>query len=236
MKKTVLFFLLYSILGFSQTDFNKLDDKGLKHGLWKGFYPESKRLRYQGTFSHGKETGTFYFYDDTKAADIIGVRVFNENDNSVYTTFYDQKKNIVSEGKSINKLNEGIWKYYHFESKEIMTIENYVNGKLDGTRKVFFKNGKIAEECNYKNGLKDGIYNKYLENGTIIETAIYKNNEYNGLAVYRDIDNNIVSKGLYTNGKKTGIWQFWDIKTKKFVNKNMDLQGRKIAKKQNSKK
>jgi antitoxin component YwqK of YwqJK toxin-antitoxin module len=231
MKKIVIILFLNSIFGFSQSDCNKLDANGQKHGLWKGYYPESQRLRYQGTFNHGKETGTFNYFDNTKAADIIGVRVFNENENSVYTTFYDQKKNIVSEGKSINKLNEGLWKYYHFESKEIMTLENYNNGKLEGTRKVFFINGKIAEECNYKNGLKDGVYNKYTENGIVLETAIYKNNEYNGLAVYRDTDNNIMSKGLYKNGKKSGIWQFWNIKTKKFANENMDLQGKKFAKK-----
>lgn len=229
MKQIFLLLLLNSLFGFAQTDFNKFDENGLKHGVWKGFFPDSKRLRYQGTFEHGKEIGTFNYYDDTKAADIVGVRVFNEKDNSVYTTFYDQKKNVVSEGKSINKLNEGIWKYYHFESKEIMTLENYINGKLEGTRIVFFKSGKIAEECNYKNGKKDGVYNKYIENGKIIETAIYKNNEYDGLAIYRDIDNNIMSKGVYKNGKKTGIWQFWD--GKKRVNKNMDLQGKKIAKK-----
>ncbi len=227
MKKIVLFLLLNSIFAFSQTDYNKLDEKGQKHGLWKGFYPESQRLRYQGTFEHGKEIGTFNYFDDTKAADIIGVRIFNDNDNSAYTTFFDQKKNIVSEGKSINKLNEGVWKYYHFESKEIMTLENYENGKLEGIRKVFFINGKIAEECNYKNGSKEGTYNKYTEKGIILETAIYKNNEYNGLAVYRDTDNNIMSKGFYKNGKKSGIWQFWD--GKKLVNKNMDLQSKKFA-------
>jgi hypothetical protein len=38
----------------AQTDYNKVDEKEKKMGL-KGFYPESKRLRYEGTFEHGKE-------------------------------------------------------------------------------------------------------------------------------------------------------------------------------------
>lgn len=231
MKKIFLLLILNAFFGFAQTDFNKLDENGKKHGVWKGFHSESKRLRYQGTFEHGKEVGTFNYYDDTKAADIIGVRVFSAADNSVYTTFYDQKKNIVSEGKSVNKLNEGIWKYYHFESKEIMTLENYVNGKLEGTRKVYFKNGKIAEECDYINGLKQGVYKKYTETGIVLEFSNYKNNEYNGETIFKDVNNKIVAKGIYKNGKKVGIWQIWDEKSKKLVNKNMNFQNKKFAKK-----
>jgi len=229
MKKIFILLLLNSLFGFAQDDFNLLDKEGKKHGVWKGFHQESKRLRYQGTFDHGKEVGTFNYYDDTAAGDIIGVRVFSSTDNSVYTTFYDQKKNIVSEGKSIGKLNEGVWKYYHFESKTIMTLENYKDGKLEGKRTVYFPNGKIAEECTYKNGKKDGAYTKYLDNGTLIETSFYKNNEYDGQAVYKDIEGKIVSQGLYKNGKKIGIWQF--LEGNKIVKKNMNFQQKKFAKK-----
>ena len=60
-------FLIFALLSqnvISQTDFNKLDAKGKKHGVWKGFYAESKRPRYEGTFEHGKEIGIFNFFDD----------------------------------------------------------------------------------------------------------------------------------------------------------------------------
>jgi antitoxin component YwqK of YwqJK toxin-antitoxin module len=59
-------------------------------------------------------------------------------------------KNKVSEGKVVNKLFEGQWKYYHQASKNIMTTENYSKGKLDGLRTVFYISGKVAEEINYK--------------------------------------------------------------------------------------
>ncbi len=231
MKKIFILLLLNSLFGFAQDNFNLLDKEGKKNGVWKGFHQNSKRLRYQGTFDHGKEIGTFNYYDNTAAGDVIGVRVFSSTDNSVYTTFYDQKKNIVSEGKSIGKLNEGVWKYYHFESKTIMILENYKDGKLEGKRTVYFDNKKIAEECNYKNGKKDGIYKKYIEDGTEIESAIYKDNQFEGLAVYKDINGQVVSKGIYKKNKKVGIWQVWDSKTKKLVNKNMNFQQKKFAKK-----
>jgi antitoxin component YwqK of YwqJK toxin-antitoxin module len=207
---TLLMLVFFSQNIVSQTEFNKLDGKGKKHGVWKGFYEESKRPRYEGTFEHGKEIGIFNFYDDTKAKSIIATREFNAKDNSAYTIFYDQNKNKVSEGKVVNKLFEGQWKYYHQASKNIMTTENYVNGKLEGLRTVFYLSGKIAEEISYKNNLKNGFYKKYTEKGILLEESMFKNNIYSGLAIFSDTNGNIVSKGQFVNGKKSGIWQFFE--------------------------
>jgi antitoxin component YwqK of YwqJK toxin-antitoxin module len=207
---TLLMLVFFSQNIVSQTDFNKLDEKGKKHGVWKGFYEESKRPRYEGTFEHGKEIGIFNFYDDTKAKSIIATREFNAKDNSAYTIFYDQNKNRVSEGKVVNKLFEGQWKYYHQASKNIMTTENYVKGKLEGLRTVFYISGKIAEEISYKNNLKNGFYKKYTEKGILLEESMFKNNIYSGLAIFRDTNGNVVSKGQFVNGKKSGIWQFFE--------------------------
>ena len=207
--RNVILFLFTMLFSFvhAQTETNKLDAKGLKHGLWKGIYEESKRPRYQGTFEHGKEIGLFQFFDDTQKGDVIATREFNPKDNSAFTIFYDQNKNKVSEGKVVNKVFEGLWKYYHYGSSTIMTSENYKNGKLDGLRTVYFPNGKIAEQINYVNNLKEGAYKKYIENGIIIEESFFKNNEYDGLAIFRNDSGIVVSKGLFTKGLKTGTWE-----------------------------
>lgn len=203
--------ILLSSIGLrAQNKLNQLDDKGAKHGLWKGYHPESKRLRYEGTFNHGKEVGVFKFHDDTQAGTVIATREFNAADQSVYTIFYDQKNNKVSEGKSVNKLNEGVWKYYHFESKTLMTLENYKKGKLEGKRTVFYADSKPAEEAQYTNGLKQGAYKKWANNAVVLEEANYDKDQYEGPAIYRDPLGNVVAKGLYKKGKKVGIWQFYE--------------------------
>jgi antitoxin component YwqK of YwqJK toxin-antitoxin module len=194
----------------AQNQLNQLDEKGAKHGVWKGYHPESKRLRYEGTFNHGKEVGVFKFYDDTQAGTVIATREFNPADQSVYTIFYDQKNNKVSEGKSVNKQNEGVWKYYHFESKALMTVESYKKGKLEGTRTVYYGDSKPAEEAFYINGLKQGSYKKWANNGVVLEEATYDKDQYEGQAIYRDPLGNIVAKGLYKKGKKVGMWQFYE--------------------------
>lgn len=221
MKYKVIFLLLSFTTVFSQ-DINKLDSKGLKNGLWKGVFEESKRPRYEGTFEHGKEIGLFKFFDDTKAGTVIATREFDAKEGSCYTIFYNQIGLKVSEGKLVNKLHEGEWKYYHFESPNIMTLENYKNDKLEGVRKVFYKDNTIAEEATYKNGLKEGIYKKYAENGVVLEEINYKNDIFEGLSTFRNGKNEIVSKGNYVNGKKEGDWQI--LKKGKLVTVNMSKQ------------
>lgn len=188
---------------------NQLDANGKKHGLWKGVYDESKRPRYEGTFDHGTETGTFTFYDDTKAGPVIATREFSENGTVAYNKVFDPNKNLVSEGKLVNRLNEGEWKYYHENSKDLMAVENYVKGKLNGVRKVFYKNHNIAEETTYANGVKNGPYKKYTEKGVILEASNYKNGQFDGVATYRDPDNNIIASGPFVKGEKKGVWKFY---------------------------
>lgn len=203
-----LFFLFFAISGFAQ-ETNKLDANGKKHGLWKGIHEESKRPRYEGTFEQGVEVGTFKYFDDTKAGSLIATREFSDNGRTAYTIVYDQKKNIVSEGKTVNRLNEGIWKYYHKESKQLMTEENYVKGQLNGVRKVYFMDGNIAEETTYANGKKDGPHKVYTEKGVIMEETFFKNDKYEGTAIFREPNGNIASKGDFKNGEKKGKWQFF---------------------------
>ncbi|WP_245945943.1 toxin-antitoxin system YwqK family antitoxin [Flavobacterium magnum] len=205
-------YLLILFIGFSalaQTNINQTDANGKKHGLWKGTYDESKRPRYEGTFEHGIETGTFKYFDDTKDGKVIATRTFSENGKVAYTTLYDRKGFVVSEGKTVGKLNEGEWKYYQEESKDLMTQEFYTNGKLNGVRKVFFPGGIIAEETTYKDGVRNGSYKKYTEKGAVLEESNFKNGGYDGMAIFRDGGGAIISKGPFVNGQKKGTWEFY---------------------------
>jgi antitoxin component YwqK of YwqJK toxin-antitoxin module len=209
MKNVILFFLLtFSV--FAQDAINQLDANGNRHGLWKGTHKETNRPRYEGVFSHGKETGVFKYFDDTKAGTTIATRDFSKGDGSCYAVFFDQKGNKVSEGKLLNKIPEGQWKYYHFESKSIMNIEFYKNGTLDGNKKVFYSNGTIAEETNYKLGVKNGLAKTFSDKGKLIDEHFYKNGQFNGLASYYDGNGNKLYEGNYIDGKRVGIWKFYE--------------------------
>ena len=209
----VIFAVLFSFLSvntvLAQEKINQLDAKGKKDGVWKGVFEESKRPRYEGTFEHGVEVGTFKYFDDTKAQSLIGTRVFSENGKVAYTTFFDQKGNKVSEGKTVNRLKEGVWKFYHKASPQLMKEEFYKNGKLEGIQKIYFPNGAIAEETTYKKGLREGIYKVYAPNGNVVEESTFKNNQYDGLAIFRDAGGQIISKGNFVKNEKRGMWEFY---------------------------
>jgi antitoxin component YwqK of YwqJK toxin-antitoxin module len=203
----VLFVTMLTI--FAQEKTNQLDANEKKDGLWKGVFEASKRSRYEGTFKHGVEVDTFRYFDDTKAKSILATRVFSDNGTVAQTTVYDQNKNKVSEGKTVNRLNEGVWNYYHKGSKQLMKVEFYKNDKLEGTQKIYFDDGALAEETVYKNGMREGVYKVYLKNGTVVEEAVFKNNQYDGPAIYRDSFGKIVSIGNYVKNEKKGIWEFY---------------------------
>lgn len=219
MSKILFFLLLLSSLANAQT-LNQFDADGLRHGDWQGTYEKSNRLRYKGTFEHGKEIGVFTFYDDTKKANIVATRDFSVGKNSCLTTFFDENNFVVSNGLLLDKLPEGEWIYYHYKSKDPMTVEYYKNGKLEGLKKVFYKNGTLAETTLFKNGLKNGKYVKYAENGQLLEELFYLNDELHGEAIYHDGTGNINQKGQYKKGIRKGIWTVFEngkkVKTKDY--------------------
>lgn len=226
-------FLLLLTFNFYSQEINQTDSNGKKNGLWRGYFEESKRVRYEGTFDHGIEIGTFKFFDDTKAQSVISTRVFSENGKVAYTTFFDQKGNIVSEGKTINRLKEGEWKYFHKESKDIQTLEFYINDKLSGVRKVFYVGGILAEESEYKDGKKNGFTKIYTIKNVIIEETHYKNGELNGLAKFWHPNGELDAEGNYVDGIRKGKWKFYKkgkLFKEEILPKQIKFQKRQIKK------
>ncbi|MFP5436249.1 MAG: hypothetical protein ACLGH8_00500 [Bacteroidia bacterium] len=230
MIRTVVITLsvLYTTVSFGQqTKSNQMDAQGKRHGQWKGMYEGTKHPRFEGTFNHGKETGTFKFYTNTDKPILKATRVFAA-DGSCLTTFFDEKGAKVSEGREVNHKQDGEWKYYHQGGGKIMAVEMYKDGKLNGFRKVFFTNGAVTEECNYVNGLKQGVYKKYNEKGVVLEESNFTDGVYNGPAVFRDDYGNKGSEGLYKNDLKVGVWKIYD-GGKLIKEENMDAKKRPSA-------
>ena len=207
--KTLVYYLFFISCGlYAQDTINKNDPQGLKHGYWRGFYEDTKNLRYEGKFENGKEIGTFKFYDNTKKKKLISTRKFEFN-GVAYTTVYNGNFK-VSEGKTINKKREGKYLTYHYLQEIVMNEENYKNDLLHGLKKVFYKSGEIAEESMYENGKRNGFYKKYAENGIIMEESNYIKGESHGKAIFRDALGNITSEGNYEKGKSVGIWKIYE--------------------------
>ena len=150
---------------------NSFDENGLRQGLWNGFYDDSKILRYEGNFNHGKEIGVFNYYANSDKKILMATRNFDAKNNA-YTVFFDEKKNKVSEGNTINKLRSGIWKYYH------------KNNLKEGAAKKYSKNGKLVEESMFANDVLQGSYKVYDESGKLVIKGQFKNDKKNAIWQY----------------------------------------------------
>lgn len=188
---------------------NQSDEQGRRHGQWRGFYENSKNLKYEGEFKNGVEVGEFRFYENNKSKRIMATRVFDENQpGKVRTTFFNQKFK-VSEGDEINRKREGEWIYYHNKSNKVMMKENYKNGLLEGPKTVFFHNDKPAEESFYREGKLHGIYKKFAHNGKTLEESNYENGMKHGSMIIYDGDGKIAIQGQYKSDKPVGIWKYY---------------------------
>ncbi len=192
---------------YAQQGLNQLDSNGKRQGIWKKYYTNN-RIRYIGTFEHGKEVGAFKYYSASSSEYPIIVKNFHENDDLADVQFFTTSGILESEGLMKGKSREGKWLFYHSDGKSIMGEENYTNGKLNGVYKTFYPNGELTEVTSYKNGLIDGNYKKYSIKGLLYNDFNYARGKLNGMAIYYSRKTgDLIKKGPFKNDMRVGTWE-----------------------------
>ena len=207
-----LLILTFFLTNVTAQSINQLDAKGERHGLWKKNFEKTNEPKYEGTFEHGKEVGTFKFYKlvDGKAK-LSATREFLPDSDNINVKFFTSKGKVVSEGMMKDKLFIGKWIYYQNKSKGILMTENYnPQGVLEGEKLVYYENGQLAEKSIYVNGAIDGISMWYSEKGLVVKEFSYNKGELHGMSKYYDKDGKLLAEGLYRNDKKHGIWKYYE--------------------------
>lgn len=207
----LILFLFISFSTFGQT-INQFDESGKRHGIWKKNFDNTKVLRYEGQFQHGKEVGTFKFYKNIKGQSVLTAsKVFNENDHTAEVTFFSSKGKVISEGKMNGKKFIGKWKYYHNNSDTLMTVEHYnEDGDLHGKRLVFYDNGQVAESAYYQFGKLEGEAKWYSLKNVVLKHFFYKNGELHGVSKFYSPKGELIAEGTYKQGKKHGVWKYYE--------------------------
>jgi len=208
--RIVIFFLLIASLVTAQS-FNKFDSNGKRHGKWQKNFTDTKVLRYEGEFNHGKEIGTFKFYKNIEGKAVLtATRTFSKENNIAQVIFYTASKKKVSEGKMRGKTYIGEWLYYHKNSPQVMTKEFYNNeGQLEGVKTVYYLSGQIAETANYSKGKLNGESVWYSETGVKIRVYSYKDNLFHGLFQTYNTKGELLIEGHYRNDVKHGVWKLY---------------------------
>jgi len=206
-----LIFTISLTLAYAQKPVNLLDINGKRHGLWQKNFEGTDQLRYQGQFFHGKEIDTFKYYTLKQGKSVLSAtRVFRRDSDVAKVKFFTSTGGLISEGQMRGKSYVGEWRYYHKNSPTLMITETFNDqGVLHGEKKVFYKNGQLAEESNYKDGNLHGKVSWYSENGQLFKTLTYEKDELEGPAIYYQPGGDVSSKGQYKSNVKRGKWLYY---------------------------
>lgn len=225
IKQNVFFIVLLTFSFFnasSQITYNQVDANGKRHGKWKKMFQDTKQIRYEGQFEHGKEVGLFKFYKLVHQKSVLSAtKQFNSDNGLAEVIFLASNGRVISKGVMDGKKYVGKWLYYHNNSDVVMTEEHYNdNGKLEGSKIIYFNNGQVAEKLQFIKGKEDGNAKNYSEKGVLLKDYNYKNGELNG--PYKDYNKvgDLIVDGQFKEGKKHGRWKFYEngklIKEKNF--------------------
>lgn len=209
MKLLFLALFVFPLISLAQDDVNQMDTQDQRHGVWKKMYANTKQLRYEGQFEHGKEVGTFKFYCDECGSVPTATKEFNAENSIAKVKYFTKKGKLVSEGEMDGKLRIGEWVYYHKKGSQIMTRESYSNGEISGAKITYYPNGQVAEELNYLNGKMNGTNKYFAPNGTLLKDLTYNHDKLEGNAVYFDEHGQKSIEGVYRDDKKHGVWKYY---------------------------
>ncbi|NTW25588.1 MAG: toxin-antitoxin system YwqK family antitoxin [Lentimicrobium sp.] len=235
MKKQLFLWLMgciFAVSVFAQQDTkpNKVDDKGLKQGLWleksgvtysEGNYlnnlkdglwlthaVENDMLIQVENYKQGIKNGIFV--EISKQGNLVSEQYFTNN-------IPDGPHRIYGPGGSplaVNNYREGqlhgIQVVYYENLRKKSEESNYVNGVKDGLSRWYNTEGNILVEYNYVNGLLEGEQKSFYSNKNIRTSEIYKNNQNEGAYLEYHENGSVKVTGEYKAGLKDGKWIEYD--------------------------
>ena len=161
-----------------------------------------KNLRYHiflfiVTFVFSKET-----YDINELININGIFTEIGGDSPVEGKIYKvikNEKNYI--GTLIKGKKHGRWIEWHPDQRRLE--ENYINGLLDGSVSLFFKNNQKEWRYNYSKGELNGNYTRWYKTGQKAVDGYFENGEEIGTWFWWNNDGDLMKKKEY-NKKKNG--------------------------------
>lgn len=105
---------------------------------------------------------------------------------SNFVTIKDDQGETTEKFK-VNEQSEKHGPYKAYTNGVLSETSNYINGKLDGERTIFYANGNPEIVETYDKDVIVGAYKTYFENGTLAQIATYENGVMQGeLKTYYD--------------------------------------------------
>jgi antitoxin component YwqK of YwqJK toxin-antitoxin module len=183
---------------------NRTDNKGLKQGEWKDFYPNGSikvERNYKDDLLHG-------YYKEYDTRGILVLTTLYDNGSIVKSAVedqpdieienrYDQNNRLVYSGPFRNKVPVGIHREYGTDGKVTNAFRYNDNGLL------------LSEGIVDENGNSNGQWKDYYPDGKIQAEGQYVNNRRTGVWKFYNTDGKVEQTGAYNNGRPDGLWKWY---------------------------
>jgi antitoxin component YwqK of YwqJK toxin-antitoxin module len=203
---TFFLFVFVHNLTFCQTDklINQNDNLGRKQGHWIKKY-DNGNIMYDGFFKDNYPTGEFKRYYENNT--LKSLLVFSGNGKEAKATLYYPNGLKASEGKYINQLKTGKWKFFSSITEGcFISEEEYSGGKKQGLSVKFYPDSTVAEKLSYSADIKNGEWLKYHPNGSLHLRTGFNYGKLNGRFEAFFDDGKPEVTGQYKDDLKDGLW------------------------------
>lgn len=136
-----------SIESFKIDDPSDYSNHWLPHGCWLNYNANGILLQ-AGNYENGKKIGTWKTYYASKIIQSEMTYNYNNNNENILATYYDESGNMRVVGKYVNEMKHGSWKFYD-EKKKLLLEDVYENNTLVkeiNHSKWFFKTKHIVNK------------------------------------------------------------------------------------------
>jgi len=207
----------------SRERINRSDNKGLKQGVWKEFYPNGG-IRSEKNYRDDLLHGYYKEYDNRgilvltmlyDSGSIVKSEVEDQPDIEIENK-YDQNNKLIYSGPFRNKVPVGVHREYGTDGKVknafvyndngLLLSEGIVDeaGKFNGKWKDLYPNGTIQSEGQYSDSRRTGVWKFYNSSGKLEQTGSYNNGRPDGLWKWYYESGSLLREEEYFQGQRDG--------------------------------
>lgn len=177
---------------------------GEKQGIWT-FYDLDGELIAQGELQGNNQVGNWL--EKRREIFISQASIINHGNIETSKVYYLEShytQNGLRNGKSTG---------YQTQAKETKMIEiDYQNGLKNGTRIMYYPDGKLHIKADFAQGKRNGLYEAWAKNGKKIMETSFKDDLFHGKFTKWTATGKVHYAGKYIDGKMEGDWIYYDIK------------------------
>lgn len=179
---------------------NKIDETNYENGKRSGISKTycGNALRYQFEYINDKKHGKCYFYGESDK--IAGILHFDKG-SAIGYSYIDKSGNEI-EMIPIEKGTAKISTFYASGEKGL--IFELLNNGYDGSQKLYYSNGTLAEDRNFKDGMFHGSYKKWNSDGSALYEVLYDLDLMEGTEKQFDAKGKLLAQTPYKAGIKHG--------------------------------